>query len=114
MYQLGFAVYITLGSIMAADKHALEVMSTFQRYVKSRDLAEIACYTLTNLLHADESLGDRDVNADFRIALRNRIKDIQNNDEKNYQSWVRVVGYVVAFFAGVLATLLADWIAKQA
>lgn len=111
MCQPGFAVYITLGSIMAADKHALEVMSRFQRYIKSRDLAEIERYSLENLLHADESLGDRDVNADFRIALRNRIQDIQNKDEKNYQSWVRVVGYVVAFVAGVLATLFAGWLA---
>ena len=99
---------------MAADQHALEVMSAFQRFVKSRKFAEIEHYSLEDLLHADESLGDRDVNASFRIALRNRIQDIQNNDEKNYQSWVRVVGYVVAFVAGVLATLLAGWFDKKA
>jgi len=97
---------------MAADQHALEVMSAFQRYVKSRDLAEIEHYSLEDLLHADESLGDRDVNDAFRKALLNRIKVIENKDEKNYQSWVRAVGYVVAFVAGVLATLLADWLAK--
>jgi hypothetical protein len=97
---------------MAADQHALEVMSAFQRYVKSRDLAEIEHYSLENLLHADESLGDRDVNTPFRIALRNRIQNIKNNDEKNYQSLVQIVGYVVTFVAGVLATLLADWLTK--
>jgi len=97
---------------MAADQHALEVMSAFQRYVKSRDLAEIEHYTLENLLHADESLGDRDISASFRIALRNRIQEIQGKVEKNYQSWVRVVGYVVAFVVGVLATLLEGWLTK--
>ena len=111
MYQSGFTAYIDLGSIMAAGKHALEVMSGFQRYIKSRDLAVIERYSLEDLRHADESLGDRDVNADFRIALRNRIQDIQNKDEKNYQSWVRVVGYRVAFVAGVLATPLAGRLA---
>jgi hypothetical protein len=35
-------------------------MSRFQRYIKSRDLAEIERYSPENLLHADESLGDRD------------------------------------------------------
>jgi hypothetical protein len=97
---------------MAVDQQTLEVMAAFQRYVKSRALSEIASYTLEDLRRADEVLGHRDINADFRIALRNRMKEIEGKGERKYQSWVRTIGYVVAFAAGVLATLLAAWLGR--
>lgn len=97
---------------MAANQQTMEVMAAFQRYVKSQDLSEVEGYSLKDLLHADESLGNRDINASFRIALRNRIKALEDKNEKNYQSIVRAFSYVVAFAAGVLTTLLADWLTK--
>jgi len=97
---------------MAVDQQTLEVMAAFQRYVKSRALSEIAIYSLEDLRRADEVLGHRDSNADFRIALRNRIKEIDEKVERKYQSWVRSLGYVVVFAAGVLATLLAGWLVR--
>jgi hypothetical protein len=76
---------------MSVDQHTLEVMASFQRYIRSNDLSEVQRYSLEELRHADESLGHRDISADFRIALRNRMRDIEGKNEKIYQSLVRAL-----------------------
>lgn len=97
---------------MTVDQKTLEIMAAFQNYIRSQDSTGIEQYTVTELLHADESLGNRDLNDSFRLALRNRIKYLESNSEKKYQSLVRTIGYIVAFVAGVLSTLLAGWLSK--
>ena len=96
----------------AVDQQTIEIMAAFQQHVKSQYLSEISRYTLHDLKRADEVLGSRDLNDSFRIALRNRIKELEGQGEKKYQSHVRVIGYIVMFVLGVLATRLADWLVK--
>jgi len=96
------------------NKETAEVMAAFQRYIKSGDPAEIEAFGLAELRLADTRLGNRDIGADFRLAIQNRIADIEAASEKTYQSKVRVIGYVVAFAIGVLSTLLVQWITKYA
>lgn len=90
----------------------MEVVAAFQRFVKTQVRADIEKYTLADLQQVDAALGDRDLNAGFRISMRLRIADMQTSDERKYQSWVRIVGYAVAFAVGVLATLVAQWLTK--
>lgn len=90
----------------------MEVVAAFQRFVKTQTPGEIDKYTLADLRRVDAALGDRDLNAGFRITIRQRIADMQTSDERRYQSWVRIVGYVVAFAVGVLVTFIAQWLTK--
>ena len=94
------------------DPSVMEVVAAFQRFVKSQTPGEIDKYTLAELLQVDAVLGSRDLNAGFRIAMRQRNANMQTSDERKYQSGVRIVGYVVAFAVGVLATLVAQWLIK--
>lgn len=94
------------------DPSVMEVVAAFQRFVKTQTPEEIDKYTLADLQQVDAALGNRDLNAGFRIAMRQRIADMQTSGERKYQSWVRIVGYAVAFAVGVLVTLVAQWLTK--
>lgn len=94
------------------DQRTMEIMAAFQRYEKSGDIGEVASIKLEELRHADVRLGNRDIDSGFRIAIRNRIKEIESVGEKKYQSWVRAVGYIVAFALGVISTVVVNWLGK--
>lgn len=90
----------------------MEVVTAFQRYDKSGAISEIVLIKLEELRRTDVRLGNRDVNSGFRIALRNRIRDLEAISDKQHQSLVRTVGYIVAFTIGVLSTLVVNWLGK--
>ena len=90
----------------------MEVVTAFQRYDKSRAISEIVLIKLEELRRTDVRLGNRDVNSGFRIALLNRIRDLEAISDKQHQSLVRTVGYIVAFTIGVLSTLVVNWLGK--
>lgn len=94
------------------DPSVMEVVAAFQRFVKTQVQGDIDKYTLADLQRVDAALADRDLNAEYRISMRQRISDMQASGERKYQSLVRVVGYAVAFAVGVLATLVAQWLTK--
>lgn len=71
---------------------------------------EIEGITLRELRDADAMHGNRDLEADFRIAMRNRIRELEEKAARERESYIRVVGYVVSFSLGVLATMVAIWI----
>jgi len=98
--------------VAGLDQGVMEVVAAFQRFVKTQTLGEIDKYNLADLQQVDAALGNRDLNAGFRIAMRQRIADMQMSGERKHQSWVRIVGYAVAFAVGVLATLTAQWLTK--
>lgn len=95
------------------NEEKLKVMSHFQKYLVSRDISEIEQYSLEDLRHTDASFGNLDLNAGFRIAMRNRIKDLGETQERNRQSGNQRLLYFVYFISGVVATVLAQWIIKQ-
>ena len=90
----------------------MEVVTAFQRYDKSGAISEIVLIKLEELRRTDVRLGNRDVNSGFRIALLNRIRDLEAISDKQHQSLVRTVGYIVAFTIGVLSTLVVNWLGK--
>ncbi len=59
---------------MPVSQEVWKVITAFQRYLKSGDSTEIARFSLSEIQAADEQLGNRDVDADFRLAMQNRIK----------------------------------------
>lgn len=95
---------------MISEQRKQEVVRTLQVSFKRDNAKEIAMLTLSELRDTDAMLGDRDLNAGFRIALRNRMKELEDREAKRHESHVRVVGYVVSFCLGVLATLVTVWL----
>lgn len=93
---------------------AKEIAAAFQSFIKTRDYSSIGAFSVQELRNADEVIGNRDVNDSYRIALRNRIKALDDQHAKDYQSHIRVVGYLVAFALGVLSTVAAYWLLKLA
>ncbi len=80
-----------------------EIVAAFQRYLRSGSTEETDTFSLADLRHADEQWGNRDLESDFRIAIRNRIKSLEAEERKIHESRVRTIGYVVSFCVGGLA-----------
>lgn len=93
----------------ALTPEVVEVVGEFQRYVKNRSRGKIESYSLEDLNHINMMLGERDFNADYRMAIRSRISELQALSERNYQTKVRRAGHLISFVLGVLMTLVAQW-----
>jgi hypothetical protein len=59
----------------------MEVVAASQRYVRSGDSAELDEFDLSALKKADYQLGERDVNAGWRKAIQDSIRDRENAPE---------------------------------
>jgi hypothetical protein len=87
-----------------------EIVRAFQVSFKRDNTEGIAAFTLGELRDTDAMLANRDLNAGFRTALRNRIKAIEDQQAQTKESYIRAMGYIVSFCIGVLATLVAVWL----
>ena len=68
--------------------------------------------SLSELADADAMLGDRDLNAGYRLAMRNRVATLEQVDEQKRDSKRRGLAYVMVIVTGLviagLAKLLFD------
>jgi len=91
-------------------------MSAFQRYMSTNDSAEIDEFSLSELRSANQQYGQRDLNAGFRIALLDRIKEIEEENANKRAGKIRAGGIIVAFVVAISATvvsaILLGWIHK--
>ncbi|MEO0364968.1 MAG: hypothetical protein AAF265_05680 [Pseudomonadota bacterium] len=99
------AKYGTNPSILAK-----QVIAAFQRYLSGKSRDDIESFSLEDLRRTDEILGDRDTNAGFRIALRNRIKEMESNEERKYESKTRVFDFVLGIAVGVIVSYITRWL----
>lgn len=95
------------------NQEKMKVMSDFQKYLISRDISQIEGYSLVELRHADAAFGNLDINGGYRIALRNRIKDLESEldliRQNNSQRYLILISFVI----GVATAVIAQWIIKQ-
>lgn len=91
-----------------------EIVAAFQRSFKRDNSEEIEPFSLQDLRQVDEMLGDRDINSGFRLALRNRIKDLetagQRSEQRSHESKVRAWTFVVGIVTGLVISGLAKLI----
>jgi len=95
--------------VISEDKKQ-KILAAFQANFKRDNSAQIESYSLSDLRDADAMLGDRDLNAGFRIALRNRIGDLEKGDDRKHESKVSartlVIGAIITLVIAGLGKLL--------
>lgn len=91
---------------MNPNIRANEIASAFQRYLASNNRSEIELFSLDELRSTNEQLGQRDVGEGYRIAIHNRIKDLEENERRCHESKIRAWNLVVGVLVGLLIAAL--------
>lgn len=95
-----------------SEQRKAEIVSIFQASFKRDNSADIDRLTLAELRDTDEMLADRDLNAGFRLALRNRIKHLEEKLGQRRESYIRAWNLAAGVFAGILIAVVAAWLTK--
>ena len=97
---------------MISESKKKEILAAFGAYLSCDSPERIAAYSLSELQDAESMLGDWDLNASYRIALRNGIAELEdcaNRKQKDdFPIWIAAIGYILAssVFVGLLKFLL--------
>jgi hypothetical protein len=73
---------------MITQERRMELVAELQRHIKGKP-NNLESVSLTELRDLDVALGDRDGSASFRIALRNRIDELEAADQRSHEGKVR-------------------------
>lgn len=99
-----------------SEQRKNQIASAFQASFKRDNSAEIDAFSVAELRDVDEMLGERDLNAGYRIALRNRIRDLEashsQREQRAHESYIRAWNLVIGLVAGILGTILATWLLR--
>lgn len=95
---------------MISEQRKQEIVAAFQRSFKRDNSGELASITLEELRDTDAMHGDRDINAGFRLRLRQRIRDLEDERRKRQVLRTSVINYFVAFLSGVAVTVVSHYI----
>ena len=97
---------------MISEDKKREILAAFGAMFKRDNTEQVESYPLSELRDADAMLGDRDLNAGYRIALRNRIAVLDKGEDRQHESKVRawnlVTGIIIGLVIAGLAKLLFD------
>ncbi|MDA3970830.1 MAG: hypothetical protein PF442_05740 [Desulfobulbaceae bacterium] len=89
------------------------VIKEFQKYVKGEDSIADS-FSLEEIRKADEEIGVRDENQGFRLAMRNRIQDLEEASEtkksKTEQSYIRTWVLITGILGAILTGIILKWI----
>ena len=97
-----------------SDQRKQEIVAAFQQTFKHRPEADekVLPFSLNELRQTDEMLGNRDTEAGFRIAIRNRIKDLENEEsrieQRDYESKIRIWNLITGIIIGLVVAGLAN------
>lgn len=95
---------------MISEDKKREIQSAFQASLKRDNSEQVESYSLSELRDADAMLGKRDVNAGYRLALQNRIADMEKVDDRKHENKVSartlVIGAIIALVIAGLAKSL--------
>jgi hypothetical protein len=89
-------------------------MAAFQSFAKSGDASKITGFSLDELREANYQLGDRDKKTGWRIALTDKIAELEKADEKSEErkhqskirAWQLIVGILIALLIAGLSKIL--------
>lgn len=93
-----------------------EIIRIFQASFKRDNSDELKGIELKELIEADEMIGNLDLNAGWRIAIRNRIQALikeQDKKSSSKQRWLdRLIGAAIAIVVFIVARLIWSWIGQ--
>jgi hypothetical protein len=97
-----------------SDQRKQEIVAIFQRALKPDNKEEIESIGLVELKQADEMMGNRDIYAGFRLAMQNRIKEIESSESKieqrQHESKIRAWNLVTGILIGLVIAGIAKWL----
>ena len=97
-----------------SEERKQEIVATFRQTFKDKPEAEekVKTLTLEELRQTDEMVGPVDVEAGYRIAIRNEIRRREEQMQRVFEGKVRagyiVVGIVSAVLSGVIVFYLTN------
>ena len=97
---------ITVGAWMATAFVGLLFLLAFQSFVNSNNVNEISSFTIDDIRSAINYLGQRDTNAGFRLAMQDRIKDLELINQRQHESKIRAWNLVVGLLVGILIGII--------
>ncbi len=89
------------------------IIAAFQRLLKTGDRTEIEKLSLDELRLANQKLGWRDENADFRLALQDRIKELEGKSARAREGHGRALNWVITLCIGVIVGLVVYFLTKS-
>ncbi len=95
---------------MSTEQRRREIAAAFQRSLKQDNTEEIEQFGISELRDADAMLGDRDLNAGYRIALRNRISHLETEENRRAANEYRALNYLMGVATVLLVAALAAWL----
>lgn len=95
---------------MNQNIRANEIVAAFQRYLASNDTSEIGAFSLQELRSVDEQLGEKDVSAGFRIAIQNKIKDLELKEKRKYECKLRAFNLLAGILIGFVIAGSVVWL----
>lgn len=87
-----------------------EIISIFQRYLANNDPSEINKIKLEELVAAEERLGLRGINPDFRVVIKNKINDLKLKEASKHESRIRAWNLVTGLILGLTIAGIAAWL----
>lgn len=87
-----------------------EIISIFQRYLANNDPSEINKVKLEELVAAEERLGLRGINPDFRAVIKNKINDLKLKEASKHESRIRAWNLVTGLILGLTIAGIAAWL----
>lgn len=89
---------------MALSEKTREIYPAFGKFAKTGDKSLIKHFTLKELKHANYDLGRRDENSAYRLAIKDRIKTLE--ERRNIWRFIIPIGVLIAVVGGYILDIL--------
>lgn len=97
-----------------SDQRKNEIVAAFQASLKRDNSEVIEAIDLTELRQADEAVGNRDIDAGFRLAMQNRIKALEEKEklteQRVHESKIRGLNLITGILLGLVIAGLGGWL----
>jgi len=90
------------------SKETWIVINEFQKHLKGKD-SIVEKFSLEEIRKADENMGARDESKSFRLAMKNRIQELQQTAERKRQSHIRAWVLFTTVLVGLLVGAILKW-----
>lgn len=86
---------------MISHDRKQEIVAVFQQSFKRDNSADIEAIRIDELRDVIAMLGPSDLNAGYRIAVQNRIGELDQQEQRKHESKIRAWNLVVGIIAGL-------------